>query len=65
MLRNYHTLDVMNYPSNRVVVYITDKTERFGLVDRLRTMAYAYVLAAENGRPSISIMTMDLNWKST
>lgn len=33
VLRNYHMLDVMDYPADRVVVYITDKTERFGLVD--------------------------------
>lgn len=50
-LATYNTEAEKSYPTNRVIVPMTESTVFTGLIDRIRTMCAAYVIAAESGLP--------------
>ena len=49
VLCTYNFIDIRKRNSRRIIVNITEATERSGLADRLKTMRTAYVCAAESG----------------
>lgn len=50
ILRHYKFWEFSSKNTNRVVVYMTDKTVISGLADRIKSMVFGYALALENGR---------------